>query len=195
MLSSDLVGRPSLALALGLVVGILTSVLQASLEFPWLALVNAVSPWLTTAFVAGALQRRLPAAVVMGMAATLLQVVGYYLTAELRGFSANLSYVVLWSVCAVLGGPLFGAAGHLWRRAAPAGLGAALLMATYAAEALVGYGLRLGYTGSAVLFGVIAVVLVLVLGRHRAQLVATARWSVPALLAGAVGHYALGLVG
>ena len=57
--------------------GILTSLLQKHLSFPWLALVNAVSPWLTTAFVAGALQRRLGAAVVLGCLATLLQVVGY----------------------------------------------------------------------------------------------------------------------
>ena len=162
--------------------------------FPWLALVNAVSPWLTTAFVAGALQTRLRVAVLIGMAATFLQVVGYYVTAELRGFGVNVDYVLLWSACAVLGGPLFGAAGQLWRRAAPAGVGVALLVATWAAEAVVSYGWRLGYTSSAVLFGVIAVALALGLGWHRGQLLATARWLGPALAAGLAGHLALGLV-
>lgn len=187
--------RPALlALALGLVVGIITSFLQASLDFPWLALVNAASPWLTTAFVAGALQPRLRNAVALGLAATALQVVGYYATAELRGFEASSQYVALWSACAVIGGPVFGAAGHLWRRAEPAGPGGALLVAAFASEALVAYELRLGYTSSAVLFGVIALLLAVGLGRHRAQHVALWRWLVPAFLAGILGHAALGLV-
>lgn len=68
-------GRVLLALALGIAAGVLTSLLQKYLDYPWLALVNAASPWLTTAFVAGALQSRLPTAVVMGISATVLQVV------------------------------------------------------------------------------------------------------------------------
>lgn len=194
MLPRHPVSLAALALVLGFLVGVLTSLLQAGAEFPWLALVNAVSPWLTTAFVAGALQTRLRVAVLIGMAATFVQVVGYYVTAEVRGFDANLDYVLLWSACAVLGGPLFGAAGHLWRRAAPAGVGASLLAATYAAEAVVSYGWRLGYTSSAVLFGAIALGLALGLGWHRGQLLATARWAGPALVAGFAGHFALGLV-
>ncbi len=185
---------PLVALGLGLCVGALTSVLQAHLDFPWLALVNAVSPWLTTAFVAGALQERLRTALWVGAVATAMQVVGYYATAELRGYDASMTYVVLWSVCAVVGGPVFGAAGFSWRRAAPAGLGAAALVAAYASEALVSYELRLGYTSSAVLFLVVAVGLAVGLGRHRGQLGAMLRWLVPALLAGAAGHLVLALV-
>ena len=132
------------ALGLGVGVGVGTSLLQAHLDFPWLALVNAASPWLTTAFVAGALQPRLGRALWVGLAATVLEVAAYYLTAELRGFGVSASYLTLWTLCAVVGGPLFGAAGHLWRRAAPAGLGAALLVAAWASEAVVVYGLRLG---------------------------------------------------
>lgn len=183
-----------LALALGIAVGVLTSWLQKYLDFPWLALVNAASPWLTTAFVAGALQSRFPTAVVVGMVATLLQVVAYYVTADLRGFGVSTTYVLVWSACAVVGGPIFGAAGHAWWRSAPAGVGAALLVAAYASEAVVVYQLRLGHVSTAWLFGAVAVCLAVGLGRHRSQYPALARWLLPAFLAGAVGHLALGLV-
>lgn len=155
---------------------------------------NAASPWLTTAFVAGALQARLPTAMAVGIAATLLQVVGYYITADLRGFGVSMTYVVLWSLGAVVGGPIFGAAGHAWRRAAPAGVGAALLVAAYASEAIVVYQFRLGYSTTAWLFGAIALLLAVGLGRHRSQYAALARWLLPALIAGIAGHAALGLV-
>jgi len=187
-------GRALFALALGIAVGVLTSLLQKYLDYPWLALVNAASPWLTTAFVAGALQSRLPTAMVVGIAATMLQVVAYYVTADLRGFGVSMTYVVLWSLCAVVGGPIFGAAGHAWRRAAPAGVGAALLVAAYASEAVVAYHFRLGYSATAWLFGAIALLLAVGLGRHRSQYPALARWLLPAFIAGVAGHVAVGLV-
>jgi hypothetical protein len=183
-----------LALALGIAVGVLTSLLQKYFDYPWLALVNAASPWLTTAFVTGALQARLSTAVVVGVAATMLQVVAYYTTADLRGFGVSTTYVVLWSLCAVVGGPIFGAAGHAWWRAAPAGVGAALLVAAYASEAVVAYQLRLGYSATAWLFGAIALLLAVCLGWHRSQHPALARWLLPTFIAGVVGHVALGLV-
>ena len=182
------------ALVLGVVIGVLTSVLQGRLDFPWLALVNAASPWLTTAFVAGALQPRLRTALWAGLGATMLQVVAYYATADLRGFGVSARYLTLWSACAVAGGPVFGVAGHLWRRAAPAGLGAALLVAAWASEAVLVYAVRLGYTSSAVLFGGVAALLALGLAQHRGQWVGVARWSVPAVMAGAAGQALLVLV-
>jgi hypothetical protein len=187
-------GAVLLALAMGVAVGVLTSLLQAHLEFPWLALVNAASPWLTTAFVAGALQSRLRTAMLVGVGATMLEVVAYYVTADLRGFGVSMTYVTVWSLCAVVGGPIFGAAGHVWRRAAPAGLGAALLVAAYASEAVVAYHFRLGYTSTAVFFGVVALFLAVGLGRHRNQYPALARWLLPTFIAGVAGHAALGLV-
>lgn len=187
-------GAILVALGGGVAVGVLTSLLQRQLDFPWLALVNAASPWLTTAFLAGALQSRMSTAVAVGVSATTLQVVAYYVTAEFRGFGVSTSYVVLWSLCAIVGGPIFGAAGHVWRRASPAGLGGALLVAAYASEAAVAYHLRLGYDSTALLFGAIALLLSLGLGRHRRQHRALGRWLLPALLAGAAGHAALGSV-
>ena len=186
-------GRIVLALGLGVAVGVLTSMLQRYLDFPWLSLVNAASPWLTTAFVAGALQTRLPTAVLVGMASTLLQVAAYYVTADLRGFGVSMTYVVVWSLCALLGGPVFGAAGHTWWRAAPAGLGAALLVAAYASEAVVVYHFRLGYSSAAWLFGAVALLLAVGLGQHRSQYPAVARWLLPTVIAGAAGHAVLGL--
>ena len=174
--------------------GVLTSLLQAHFDYPWLALVNAASPWLTTAFVAGALQARLSTAMLVGVAATTLEVVAYYGTANVRGFGVSTSYVILWSACAVVGGPIFGAAGHVWRRASPAGLGGALLVATYVSEAVVLYHFQLGYSSSAWLFGAIALLLAVGLGWHRSQYRAVARWLLPTVIAGAAGHAVLGLL-
>lgn len=186
----------ALALGLGVLVGVLTSLLQAVATFPWLGLVNAISPWLTTAFVAGALQRRWTTSALLGLAATVLEVVAYYLTAELRGFDASTRYVVLWTACAVVGGPVFGAAGHSWRRAVPAGLGGAALVAVWVSEGLVSYQLRLGYTSTAVLFCTIGALLAVGLGRHRTQYLGLARWLLPGLLAGLAGQALFGaLVG
>jgi len=185
---------PLVAVVLGVVVGALTSVFQAYLDFPWLALVNAVSPWVTTAFVAGALQSRLRTAVLTGLLATLVQVVAYYAVAELRGYDASVYYLAFWSVCALVGGPLFGAAGHAWRHASPAGLGAAALSAVYLSEALVTYQIGLGYTSTAVLFGALGLALAVVLGGHRQQYGAMVRWLGPALVAGSAGAAVLTLL-
>ena len=181
-------------MAAGLAVGVLTSLAQTVLDGPWNSLANAVSPWLTTAFVVGALQTRARTAIWVGLAATLLQVVGYYATSDLRGFGVSTTYVTIWSICAIVGGPLFGAAGRSWWHARPAGLGAALLVAAYASEAIVGFQLRLDYTANAVLFGAIALLLAAGLGAHRRQYGAVAGWLLPALAAGATGQLALGLV-
>ncbi len=97
-------------------------------------------------------------AVGVGLAASAAQVVGYYATADLRGFGVSTSYLLLWTVAAVIGGPMLGAAGQAWRRAVPAGLGAALLVDAWVSEA-VGYQVRLGYTSTAALFGVVALLL------------------------------------
>jgi hypothetical protein len=181
-------------LALGVAVGVMTSLLQTRLDFPWLALANAASPWLTTAFVAGALQSRLSTAMLVGVVATSLQVVAYYVTADVRGFGVSMTYVIVWSLCAVVGGPIFGAAGRVWRRAAPAGLGAALLVSAYASEAVVAYHFRLGYSSAAWLFGAIAFFLAAGLGWHRRQYPVLALWLLPTFAAGAAGHSVLGLV-
>ena len=156
------------AVAAGLLVGCATSFGQAHLDGSLNPLVNSASAWLVVPFLVGALMRTPSAGAVAGVVCCLSQVAGYYTTAHLRGFPASRSFVVFWAVCAVVGGPVFGAGGQLWRRApdrlaAPASM---LLPAAFLAEGLWVYALELGYVGSAVLWLAIGVVLAAVLPRQ-----------------------------
>jgi hypothetical protein len=149
------------AAAIGIVVGVVTSFAQAKLNLPWLALANSASPWLLGGFVAGALQARRNAAVVAGLGACVLEVIGYYVTAAARGYPVNRAEIVFWVVCAVFGGPLFGWAGWTWLRASDRlrPWGAGLAPATFLAEAIGTYELRLHYRTAVVLYVAIALAL------------------------------------
>lgn len=191
-----LAARVAIVLAAGLAVGAATSILQLHLHWPWLALVNSASPWVVPAFAVGAMKRRVQAAAAAGLAACLLEVAGYYATARLLGFQAGHLFVLFWTVCALAGGPLFGAAGWLWR-AGPAklrGLGAAALPAAFLAEGLAGYGLRLHYASSAVLFAVLGAAAAIMLGYPGRRSASLARWLVPVLAAGIIAELVLDLV-
>lgn len=160
----------------GLGVGVATAVLQQHLGPPWFSLVNAASPWLTPMFVLGALFRHRRSAALAGLAAGLLELVGYYATASARGYPYLGGRLVLfWIACALIGGPVFGLAGRAWWRGRSLrGLGGAVLPAAWLAEAVVVFGLRLGYEKSAGLFvaiGLVIAVLVGVHGRMHGQLV------------------------
>ncbi len=102
-------------------------------------------------------------------------------------------YVSSWAAAAVLAGIVFGVAGHSWRSAAGGerGVGAALLVAVWACEAVVTYGVVLGYVDDAVVFGVVAVLLFVLLGRRGHQYAAAGAWLVPALALGVGGLTAL----
>ncbi len=122
--------RMAAVLVVGLLAGAGTSVLQKYLGSPWDSLVNAASPWLVPMFAAGVLWARPPAAALAGAATGLLELAGDYLTAAARGYPAGPGILAFWTACAVLGGPLFGAAGWAWWRgpAALSALGAAALL-------------------------------------------------------------------
>jgi len=93
----------------------------------WSAPGNLGGPWLVAAFVAGWLalsprvqlhegRPRLPAAALAGLATLLAMLVGYYLAALLvQGKGERHAVVAFWATVAVIGGPLFGAAGGAWR--------------------------------------------------------------------------------
>jgi hypothetical protein len=183
-------------MALGATVGALTSVLQAHLHSPWASLVNAASPWLAPAFLLGLLVSRPRPAAVVGAVVCLSELIGYYVTAELRGFAAGHGILVFWGACAVIGGPLFGAAGWAARHgpARYAGVAAAALPAAFLAEAVVAYWLRLHYGSSAVLFGAIgiAAATIAAVRSRRPELVAIGL--VPVFLAGVIAELALGAV-
>ena len=184
-----------LALIAGIAAGALTSWGQTALGGTWFAgLANAVSPWIVTSFAVGALARRSWAAALAGLLVCAGEVAGYYLTAQLRGFGVGTAAVAMWVVAGVVGGPLFGWAGRQWRTGEGRwrGVGAALLVGCWLAEALVTYALFLRYWGDAAVFAGVAVLLAVVLsrrGRGRALL----RWLPAAAGAGAVGFLVLQL--
>ena len=185
-----------LAIAIGLTVGASTSSLQAHLGSPWASLVNAASPWLTPAFLLGLLAARPRPAAVIGLVVCLSELIGYYVTAELRGFPAGHGILVFWGACAVLGGPIFGGAGWAARHgpARFAGLAAATVPAAFLAEAVVAYGIRLHYGSSAALFAAIgfAAATVAAFRSRRPELVAIGL--VPVFALGVLAELALGVV-
>lgn len=189
----------AIAVGAGLAVGALTSFGQTLLGGTWFAgLANAVSPWLVASFLVGALARRGWVAALAGLVACAGEVAGYYLVADLRGFAVGASSVAVWAVSGVVGGPVFGWAGRLWRTAVGRwrGLGPALLVGCWLAEAVVTYAVVLRYGDDAAVFAVVAALLVVLLGRPGGQTGALLRWLPAAAAVGAAGfaavHLALG---
>jgi hypothetical protein len=183
-----------LALVAGIAAGALTSWGQTVLGGTWFAgLANAVSPWIVTSFAVGALARRSWVAALAGLLVCAGEVAGYYVAAELRGFGVGTAAVAMWVVAGVVGGPLFGWAGRQWRTGEGRwrGVGAALLVGCWLAEALVTYGLVLRYGDDAVVFAGIGVLLAVVLSRQGRQGRALLRWTPAALAAGVVGFLVL----
>jgi hypothetical protein len=187
--------RVLVAAAAGLATGAVTSLLQKYLGSPWLSLVNSASPWLAVMFAAGALWPRPRGAALAGGATGLLELAGYYLIAAARGYPAGHGIVVFWAACAVIGGPLFGAAGWAWWRAPgrPASLGAAAVPAAFLAEAAVGYAWRLHYWSSALLFTIVAVVAFVLAGLRGHQHARLVLWVLALLPAGLAAELVLGL--
>jgi hypothetical protein len=175
--------------ALGVAVGVATSLGQAHLNPPFLALVNSASPWLVAPFVVGALSRRVGTAAVAGGAVCVLQLAAYYVTAHARGYPAGTAIVVFWLVCGVVGGPLFGAAGLLWRGAPERlrGLGGTALGAVFLAEGLWVYWHTLHYESTVVLWLSIAVLMLALLARRAVEL----RWLPLTFAAALIGEFVL----
>jgi hypothetical protein len=151
----------SAAVAIGLAIGVVTSFAQAWLTAPWSALANSASPWLAGGFAAGALQARRGTAVAAGLSACALEVLSYYVTSVARGFAVGHAAIIFWTVCALVGGPLFGLVGWACRRETgrARALGAAFLPGTFIAEALGAYLLRLHYGADAALYLVTGAIL------------------------------------
>ena len=160
---SNLRLRVAVVVATGLAVGALTSVGQKYLDGSLNAFVNSASAWLIAPLVVGSFMATRRGAVAAGLAVCSLQLVGYYATAALRGYSADGGILLFWAVCALVGGPLFGAAGHLWRTGGPRirGLGATALPAAFLAEGLWIYLHELHYGVTGALWIAIGLVLLL----------------------------------
>ena len=181
--------RAALAVTSGLVVGALTSFGQSHLDGAPSALVNSASAWLVAPFLVGAAMRSDRGAALAGFTACGLQLVAYAVTSELRGFSYGAAIVAFWAICAVLGGPLFGLAGRLWRTRTGdlRGLGGAALPSAFVAEGLWTYLHELRYYATAALWLAIGTLLAVALTRGLIE----RRWLPATLMAGLLGEVAL----
>ena len=187
--------RMAAILVVGLGVGIATSLLQPELRAPWLSLANAASPWLTPMFFLGAFRRRPWGAALVGATTGLLELLGFFAIAAVRGDASAHSLVLFWVACALLGGPIFGLAGWLWwrRPRVLSAFGGALLPAAFFAEAAVIYGWRLHYLPSAILFVAVGVGVLLLLGLRGWQHGPIALWLLVAFPAGVVAELLVGM--
>lgn len=180
-----------IAVAIGVGIGAGTSYLQTVLHSPWAALANSASPWLAGGFAAGALHTRDRLAAAAGLLTCVLEVCAYYVTTVMRGYAVADTEMVFWTICAIVGGPLFGVAGYLWWHRRNPG-GAALLPAAFAAEAIGLYALVLNYTSTAVLYEAIALGLTLLLGLRTRSFFHLMLWLVGFMMLGIAGEYLLG---
>ena len=145
----------------------LTCVGQTYLDGPSNAFVNSASAWLIAPFFVGALMPTRRGAAAAGLGVCVLQLAGYYVTAHLRGFTVGHALVAFWAVCAVVGGPIAGLGGRLWRAEQPPlrGLGAAVIASAFLAEGLWVYLHELHYEGTGVLWIALGLGVAAVLGR------------------------------
>ncbi|HEY6890832.1 MAG TPA: DUF6518 family protein [Solirubrobacter sp.] len=125
----------------GLAVGALSSIGRSHLDGTLEAFANSTSTWLVAPFLIGTLAATRREAAVAGFAACASQLAGYYVVDSLQGIGTTGSLIAFWTLCAIVGGPVFGAAGHLWRTAGPRfnGLGIAALAGVFMAEGAYAY--------------------------------------------------------
>jgi hypothetical protein len=190
----------ALAIVAGLVAGVLTQIGQSVLPDLLRPVANAISPWLAVAFAVGAGAAGRRAAALGGSVALLFALVGYFglvwlrfdLPPRLGG--ANL----VWLLGALVGGPVFGLAGHWWRADDPwsradawrRAAGPALLGAAAIADGV--YLSRIEtVAASAPLFVVAGLLVPLVLGRTAGDRLRGLVALLPCLALGAAGFAAL----
>jgi hypothetical protein len=130
----------------------------------------------------------------MAIAATVMQVISYFVCSALRDFAVSSFYVLFWTGCAVIAGPIFGLAGYVWKRSEPRNYvlaATAVLPAAWLAEGLVSYGWRLHYMSTAILFVAIGVTLAAALGQRTKNWFAQTVWLTTLTGAGGLGFVAL----
>jgi hypothetical protein len=192
---SEAMARSLAVVMFGLAMGALTAVLQAHLNHPWSSLVNAASPWVAPAVAVGHMWRRVSFAALAGTAVCLLELLGYSATDTARGYATSHSELVFWGLAALVGGPVFGAAGWAmkWGPTRLRGLGASALPAAFIAEAVVSYAWRLHYWSSAILFVAVGVAALAILGSGRGEGVRALGWLAATLPVALAGELLLGM--
>jgi hypothetical protein len=128
--------RLAIPVVAGLLTGVLTLAAQAVLPEALNRLANSGAIWVTVAFVVGALIGDWRAAAFAGTVTLLLAVGGYYAAAGVAGAGVSVGALAIWGGTAIVGGPVYGAAGWAWyaRRDRAEAIAAALLGAVYLAE-------------------------------------------------------------
>jgi hypothetical protein len=182
--------RVALIVAAGLATGVLTQIGQGALPDDWSQLANAITPWLLVAFLLGSVMPDTRWAIAAGVGALLLALIGYYGMVQLRyGYGGGTGSWIFWGLGAVVGGPVFGVAGHWWRgpvhrrRAIAIGLLGAVAIAEGAYNLLV-----VDHATVGVAFVVAGLLVPLVFGRSRDDRLGGYVALLPCIALGAVGY-------
>ncbi|MFJ6016126.1 DUF6518 family protein [Streptomyces sp. NPDC092952] len=168
----------------GILLGVLTNLLQGWLPGAWNQIVNSGGVWSVAAFAAGALVARktgLSTAVVAGLLAESGLVVGYYGYAEVgRDGMGSLFAPLVWLGMAFIAGPLFGAAGFGWRGTSPRHrvIGLAALAGVFGTEG-IHYAWVLHYAPQAWACLALLVLVPLLMGRTHRERVLTLLTALP----------------
>jgi hypothetical protein len=183
------VNRIALVVVAGLATGILTQIGQGALGDDWSQVANTISPWLLVAFLVGSVFPDRRSASAAGVATLVLALVGYYAMTTLRfGIGGGTSSLLFWGTGALVGGAVFGFAGHAWRqgderwRAAAIGLVAAVFVAEGVYQRQIRPDVPVGTA-----YIVVGALVPLVLGRSTRDRVGGYVAAVPALALGALG--------
>ena len=109
----------ALTIGVGVAVGVVTLLGQSVLSAEWNRLANSGAIWLLASFLVGSRMPSNGRAAVAGMATLVLAVVAYYAAARLAGAGVSTRTVAIWIGTALVGGPVYGAAGRWWRTGPP----------------------------------------------------------------------------
>jgi len=105
----------AITVGVGVAVGVATLIGQSILSAEWNRLANSGAIWLLASFLVGSRMPTNGRAAVAGMVTLVLAVIAYYVAAKLAGAGVSTRTVVIWIGTALVGGPVYGAAGHWWR--------------------------------------------------------------------------------
>jgi hypothetical protein len=136
---STRMARPLLIGLVGVTTGVVTVLGQGVLDAQWNRLANSGAIWLLVAFLVGSIMPTRPWAAAAGVGTLVGAVIGYYVAAvAIAGASASPGSLVIWTGTALVGGPVYGLAGRLWREPEPRprALAIALMGGVFCAEGL-----------------------------------------------------------
>lgn len=178
--------------AVGVATGVTSQLAQDLLPEGWLQVGNAISPWLLVAFLLGSTMPDRRWAAAAGVVALAIATATFYTVTTIRfGAGGGMNAAIIWGTGALLGGSVFGVAGHGWRHGTD--LARAVGIGLVGAAAICeGVYLRLilpdPWTGTA--FIVAGLLVPLILGRTLPERLRGYAAIVPALVLGAIGYVA-----